>query len=122
MNNELLIKFHSAYNSYKSASSALSNLAEDFIKDCLEQSDGKKIDFNWGEKGERVEIRNADGFVYNPAMAYLDEDGDVIISLAEYDVIISLAEYYEVMAGDIDSYYLAEIAFAVKAHLLNNQK
>jgi hypothetical protein len=113
MNDLLLTKFQSSYQSYIKASAELRFFAEEFIKASLEESEGKKIDFDWNDAGEYIEICDCYGDVYNPAMVYLDEDGVVQISLKED---------YEVMTGDIDSYYVADIAFAVKAHLSNNQK
>jgi hypothetical protein len=113
MNDLLLTKFQSSYQSYIKASAELRFFAEEFIKASLEESEGKKIDFDWNKAGEYIEICDSYGDVYNPAMVYLDEDGDVKISLKED---------YEVTTYGIDSYYVADIAFAVKAHLLNNQK
>jgi hypothetical protein len=90
----------------------LRSSAEDFIKDSLEQLEEKKIDFDWRKQGENVEIYEY-GDVCNPTMVYLDEDGDIKIGISED---------YEITVDDIDSCYLAEVAFGVNSHLLNNQE
>jgi hypothetical protein len=113
MDNKSLTKFQSDYKSYLKASLNLRRSAKDFIKDSLEKSEGKRIDFNCDKEGESVEIRDAYGDVYILTMIYLDKDGRI-------QIVPKVG--YEVPTACLDSNYLTEIAFAVIAHLSNNQK
>jgi hypothetical protein len=112
MKKELSSKLHSSYNSYLESSRELRSITTDFVKEALNESENKEIVFDFDSDGEYREVCDENGDIYTPSKVFIDGD----------DVMVNLSKDYDTSLGDIEAYYLAEIAYAVEAHLLNNKK